>query len=1217
MKRHISALLALLMIICLVLSASAAAQPTSGGTRLRRVSPAGSSLAGDPDLLKAHGWNGPLAHRSGMVSAVIELADAPTTLVYAAATQRGAILDQANVAAQNQLRQIDQAQQGLLGALAGLNAQVLYRTQRVYNGIAVRVDASKLAAIIGLPGVAAIHPLVTKHLLNSGSVPLIGAPQVWDGVSGKTGTGIKIAIIDTGIDYIHADFGGSGNYTGVTDTSAPAFTAKVVGGKDFAGDAYDADSGDLAKFTPHPDANPIDCLSDPTTVGHGTHVAGTAAGFGVQSNGTTYSGPYGNTTPFNTLRIGPGVAPGALLVALRVFGCQGSTNVVDQALEYAVDPNGDGNFADRVDVINMSLGSDYGYLYDSTTIASENAAHAGVVVVASAGNSFDTNYITGSPATGDSVISVASSSQSDSTQDGITVNAPAAIAGGQPASFSVAYDWDNKPDVTGNVFYPATNRSGCVAFTGADATGMNGKVALLDWTDGACSSVTRTGNVVAAGGIGAILVDNSELFDLAITGSTVIPAVSMPKQIGDLLKAHLAGLNVTFSKTLRASQHYQEPLANDTLSSFSSRGPRRGDSVLKPDITAPGQNIFSARVGSANEGETLSGTSMAAPHVTGTMAILRQIHPTWTPQQLKALVMNTATKDIRSDLAADSQIYGPARIGAGRVNVPNAASDGVIAFDTAKPNRVSVSFGNVEVASTKTLTRTVSVVNKGASSATFDISYTPITTIPGVSYTLVPASVTLAASETKTVTVQMHADSSLMKHTRDSTESATQAGDPREWISDASGFLTLTPQAAVRNFTANVRGYYENPPTNSAFHATGTFTYTSATNTLSYSISFNSPITLSSLGGHIHRGAAGTNGPIVVGFAGTPSATLSSISGSVTLSAPDSELLLKGGLYVNFHTAASPNGELRGQIVAQSPTLRLPIYAVASPASTMHANGGAFSHPIGAGGTTTGTFTLAGSGLNGATQPTDTLSLVSAFELQYISPALTASTAITRYSDLQYVGVNSDYGATGSVASSTILFGIATQGNWSSPNEPYFEIDIDTNNDDIADYALFTTNSGTSDANDDVFTMLFTVGPNSFTGEYALNILDSSVVDTHLFNSNVVILGVDATDLGLTTANNTFTYQVFSDTNVEDSEQRVFDYSPPLTYSITKPGISFENGLFDLPIYADLPSRTIHYTYNRADLGNHGVLLLHHHNVSGTRAEIHQMGILYLPFIKR
>lgn len=1233
MKRLLSALFALLLVAGLALAGSASAQPGGGSSGLRRINrTTGPALSGDPDQLAAHGWNGPLARRSGPVSAVIELDAAPTTVVFGEANQRGALAGQANLAARAQLNLIEQAQQSLLAPLAGLNAQVLYRVQRVYNGIAVRIDASRLPAVLALPGVKAIHPLVPKYRLNTGSVPLIGAPQVWQGPSGKTGAGVKVAIIDTGVDYIHVDFGGSGNYTGVTDTSPPVFTAKVIGGYDFAGDAYNADSGLPSEYIPHPDANPIDCLSDPATVGHGTHVAGTAAGFGVKADGTTYTGPYDTSTPFSSLRIGPGVAPQALVVAVRVFGCEGSTDLTDQAIEYAADPNGDGNFSDHVDVINMSLGSNYGSRYDSSAVASDNASNVGVVVVASAGNNSDTNYITGSPATGDSVISVASSGQSESVLDGIIVNAPAAIAGNQPAAFSVAYNWDAHADVTGNVYYPSTNRSGCGTFSAGDAAAISGKIALLDWTDGECGSVTRTGKVVAAGGIGAILVDNSELFDLLITGSAVIPSVSMPKQIGDLLKAHLSGLNATFTKTLRASVHYSEPLANDTLSSFSSRGPRRGDNALKPDITAPGQNIFSALVGSGNEGQTLSGTSMAAPHVAGTMAILKQIHPTWTPQQLKALVMNTATKDVRSGTAADAQIYAPARIGAGRVNVPNAASDSVIAFDAAKPKLVSVSFGDVEATGVTTVTRAVSVVNKGSSSATFDVGYTPVTTIPGVSYTLSPASVTLAAGATKTVNVTLHADPSLMKHTRDVTEDATQSGSPREWIADASGFLTLTSQEPTRSFTANIRGYYENPPTDSAFHATGTFTYTAATNVLSYSIAFNSPITLSSLGGHVHRGAAGQNGPIANALPGTPSATLSATSGSVTLTPADGALLLSGGLYVNFHTAAFPNGELRGQIVPQSPALRLPIYATASPASSMHATGGGFSHPIGASGTTTGTLTLAGTGLNGSDTPTDTVSLVSAYELQYASPSLLATTAITSYGDLHYVGASSDYGSTHAVASSTLMFGVATYGNWSSANEPYFEIDFDANRDGLVDYALFTTNSGTTSATDVVFTSLVKFLPdgsldpnfggtgNPFRDQYELNLFDSSVADMHTYNTNVVILGVDAADLGLTTGSNTFDYQVFTDTNVD--AVALLDATPTLTYSVAKPGIGFGSGIFGLPIFNDLPGEKINYSYDKAALmgnseGAHGILLLHHHNASGARVEVRQMGMIFMPLIRK
>ncbi len=177
-----------------------------------------------------------------------------------------------------------------------------------------------------------------------------------------------------------------------------------------------------------PDPDPTDCN------GHGTPVAGTAAGFGVNSDGTTYTGTYGSSTQFDSLRIGPGVAPKATLYALKVFGCDGSTDVTDLALEWAVDPNGDGDFSDHLDVVNMSLGSDYGSAYDSTAIASDNAAAAGVIVVASAGNSGDTYYISGSPGISARTINVASSVDSTSIYDGFRVNSPAAIADVKPAA---------------------------------------------------------------------------------------------------------------------------------------------------------------------------------------------------------------------------------------------------------------------------------------------------------------------------------------------------------------------------------------------------------------------------------------------------------------------------------------------------------------------------------------------------------------------------------------------------------------------------------------------------------------------------------------------------------------------------------------------------------------------------------------------------------------
>lgn len=268
----------------------------------------------------------------------------------------------------------------------------MFRVQRVMNGIAMSIDRSQKARIEKMPGVKRVYEIQPEFPTSNESVAFIGAPDVWAGagVPGADGTGITIGIIDTGIDFVHAHFGGTGaaaEYTTMDTTSAAGVfpTAKVVGGYDFAGNAYTGSN------TPVPDGNPMDCN------GHGSHVAGSAAGYGVTSAGVTYSAGYASV-PSN-LRIQPGVAPKASLMAYRVFGCSGTTNLTVQAIEQAV--------ADGVDVINMSLGSSSGGLSDLSSVAAENAAAAGVIVVASAGNSGDTYMVTGSPGVAKRVISVA------------------------------------------------------------------------------------------------------------------------------------------------------------------------------------------------------------------------------------------------------------------------------------------------------------------------------------------------------------------------------------------------------------------------------------------------------------------------------------------------------------------------------------------------------------------------------------------------------------------------------------------------------------------------------------------------------------------------------------------------------------------------------------------------------------------------------------------
>jgi minor extracellular serine protease Vpr len=296
--------------------------------------------------------------------------------------------------------------QGRLDAgIRAAGGRVQGRYQYAYNGIKVRVTSKSLTKLAALPGVVAIRPLRAYTPSNTTAVPYIGAPAAWQD-AGVTGAGQTIAVIDTGIDYTHATFGGPGTAAAFAANN-PALiesgtfpTAKVIAGYDFAGNGYDGE-GKVGSATPVPDPDPLDCN------GHGSHVAGTAAGDGVKADKTTYTGPYNGTAladPADFV-VGPGVAPEAKLIALKVFGCEGSTYLVVDALEWVASYNA--SHTDGIDVVNLSLGSPFGTNTDPEAIAINGLVDTGVVVVASAGNAGPIPYITDGPAASTKAISVA------------------------------------------------------------------------------------------------------------------------------------------------------------------------------------------------------------------------------------------------------------------------------------------------------------------------------------------------------------------------------------------------------------------------------------------------------------------------------------------------------------------------------------------------------------------------------------------------------------------------------------------------------------------------------------------------------------------------------------------------------------------------------------------------------------------------------------------
>ena len=723
----------------------------------------GATLGADPALqanrldrpVKAEGAGAFLAKidrslvgAAGRTQVVVRLAAAPVGKVAGknAAAQKqqfGAVkAQQAGVVAR--IQELDEA--------ASLDASA----QRALNAVIVTVDAQQLAKIAADKRVIAINAVKDYQLDLSETVPYIGATAVH--TAGFDGTGVRVAVLDTGIDYTHAALGGPGtllaykNAYGVKtkDTKNTKIndaykgvklfpTSKVVGGFDFVGEAWVGGAGSPPLA---PDPDPIDC--SPSFIGcgggHGTHVADIIGG---------------------TI----GVAPGSQLYAVKVCSsittsCSGVALI--EGMDFALDPNGDGSVADHVDVINMSLGSDYGQSGDDDlSQAVEVATAAGTLVVASAGNGGDKPYKAGTPASAPAALSVAQTATPSSTGFAIFVS-----TGGAPAPREAVFQsWSHVLDFTlTNVPIQfgdgaGGNLLGCDPFT---AGSLTGKVVLVN--RGVCNFSAKIANIADGGGkIGIIgLVTTDDPFDGSLgicpNGSCHnIPGYMVSQATANLLRNPAA--LATFDPANGI------PLVGHMVGS-SSRGPDNNLNLIKPEIGAPGASV-SAVAGTGTGTEPFGGTSGAAPMVTGSAALLKDAFPGRGPLEIKAVLINTAETDIKNRPAAFGGDIAPiTRIGGGEVRVDRALNSPAAAWvDGTESAAVSFGFHDVTGASAS-VTKTIRVKNYSGSSITYGISSTfrfANDAANGAVSVGAPASVTVAAHSEATFDVTLTITGSALR----------------------------------------------------------------------------------------------------------------------------------------------------------------------------------------------------------------------------------------------------------------------------------------------------------------------------------------------------------------------------------------------------------------------------------------------------------------------
>ncbi|MBM3788989.1 MAG: hypothetical protein FJW35_01410, partial [Acidobacteria bacterium] len=602
-----------------------------------------------------------------------------------------------------------QAQQRVRGRMASLGGiEVFDSVDVIMNALFVRAPAGGYDAIRRLPGVKKVYPVreLVPHL--DAAAGLHRAQGMWDPAGGdeQAGRGVRIGIIDSGIDIDHPMFADS-----VVDPP-PGFpkgetaftTRKVIAARNY-----------------------IHLLSRIQTVntalderGHGTFVAGCAAG-------RRAAGPLATVS---------GMAPAAFLGSYKVFGTPG---INDTATNTAVIKATEDAVADGMDILNYSLGS-LNYVppsEDPLAIALNNAIGAGVVVVGSAGNSGPGAHTVGSPHSNPNTITVGAVTNSRAFAPLLRVTAPQPVPG--PLQ-NIPYE----PSADGPQVSAKTNPTTVVDVATLDGNGLacsplpigslEGKIAFV--ARGDCFFRDKVSNAEVGRAAAVVVYNNVAGADPIAMGqmsATTIPAVMISNPNGLAMKALLAGNPGSTQLEIDPSSHKQPyQTSSRVITDFSSRGPG-SDYFLKPDIVAVGENVYSAAQNndpngslySADRFVTAGGTSFSAPMVAGAAAVIRQLRPGLSPLQVKSVLVNTAGRSITLDGVAAANILEG---GAGLLDMTSAAA-AMAAF-----NPPTMSFGARPYTDSISLRKTLEITNFSGSPDSFALSIEQL--VPGVSVSL-------------------------------------------------------------------------------------------------------------------------------------------------------------------------------------------------------------------------------------------------------------------------------------------------------------------------------------------------------------------------------------------------------------------------------------------------------------------------------------------------